>query len=149
MQNRNRRTKGQDCCKIRAGGKIVANFWMQNKSRRQGYKAKNVSARLQNWRYCMNQGGAFFAVGTYWNERDRTSCNLFPLLYTAGISFLHQSELIFVTDITDYICGEKVVMWRNFSFPCMTIVGKLKISPHVEKFNTIDGVLLQLMPFCC
>ena len=26
-------------------------------------------------------------------------------------------------------------MWRNFSFPCMTIVGKLKISPHVEKFQ--------------
>ena len=24
-------------------------------------------------------------------------------------------------------------MWRNFSFPCMTIVGKLKISLHVEK----------------
>ena len=33
-------------------------------------------------------------------------------------------------------------MWRNFSFPCMTIVGKLKISPPVEKF-------LQLMGFCC
>ena len=30
---------------------------------------------------------------------------------------------------------EKIVMWRNFSFPCMTIVGKLKISPHVEKFQ--------------
>ena len=26
-------------------------------------------------------------------------------------------------------------MWKNFSFPCMTIVGKLKISPHVEKFQ--------------
>ena len=26
-------------------------------------------------------------------------------------------------------------MWNNFSFPCMTIVGKLKISPHVEKFQ--------------
>ena len=41
------------------------------------------------------------------------------------------TELIFVTDITNYIRGEKIVMWRNFSFPCMTIVGKLKISPHV------------------
>ena len=30
---------------------------------------------------------------------------------------------------------KKIVMWRNFSFPCMTIVGKLKISPHVEKFQ--------------
>ena len=26
-------------------------------------------------------------------------------------------------------------MWKNFSFPCMTIVGKLTISPHVEKFQ--------------
>ena len=26
-------------------------------------------------------------------------------------------------------------MWGNFSFPCMTIVGKLKISPHMEKLQ--------------
>ena len=26
------------------------------------------------------------------------------------------AELIFVTNITNYICGEKTVMWRNFSF---------------------------------
>ena len=45
------------------------------------------------------------------------------------------SDLIFVTYITDIISGKKIVMWRNFSFPCMTIVGKLKISPHVEKFQ--------------
>ena len=25
--------------------------------------------------------------------------------------------------------------WRNFSFPCITIMGKLKVSPHVEKFQ--------------
>ena len=43
--------------------------------------------------------------------------------------------LIFVTNITNYLRGEKIVMWRNFSFPCKTIVGKLKISPHVEKFQ--------------
>ena len=24
------------------------------------------------------------------------------------------AELIFVTNITNYICGEKIVMWRNF-----------------------------------
>ena len=46
------------------------------------------------------------------------------------------AELIFVTNITNYICGEKIVMWRNFSFPCMTIVGELKISPHVEPKST-------------
>ena len=26
-------------------------------------------------------------------------------------------------------------MWRNFIFPCLIIVGKLKISPHVKKFQ--------------
>ena len=46
-----------------------------------------------------------------------------------------KEDLIFVTNITNIISGEKNVMWRNFSFPCMTIVGKLKISPHVEKFQ--------------
>ena len=45
------------------------------------------------------------------------------------------TDLIFVTNMTNYIRGEKIVMWRNFSFPCMTIVGKLKISPHEEKFQ--------------
>ena len=40
-----------------------------------------------------------------------------------------------VTNITNTISGERIVLWRNFSFPCMTIVGKLKISPHVEKFH--------------
>ena len=44
-------------------------------------------------------------------------------------------ELIYVANITNYIHGEKIVMWRNFSFPCMMIVGKLKISPHVEKYQ--------------
>ena len=45
------------------------------------------------------------------------------------------ADLIFVTNITNYIRGERIVMWRNFIFPCMTIVGKLKISSHVEKFQ--------------
>ena len=45
------------------------------------------------------------------------------------------TDLIFVTNITKYIRGGRIVMWRNFSFPCTTIVGKLKISPHVEKFQ--------------
>ena len=44
-------------------------------------------------------------------------------------------DLIFVTNITNIISGEKFVMWRNFSFPCISIVGKLKISPHVEEFQ--------------
>ena len=45
------------------------------------------------------------------------------------------SDLIFVTNISKIISGEKIVKWRNFSFSCMTIVGKLKISPHVEEFQ--------------
>ena len=49
--------------------------------------------------------------------------------------FFLGADMIFVTNITNIVSGEKFVMWRNFSFPCMTIVGKLKISPHVEKFQ--------------
>ena len=48
--------------------------------------------------------------------------------------FHPQTDLIFL-NITNIISEEKIVMWRNFSFPCMTIVGKLKISLHVEKFQ--------------
>ena len=56
------------------------------------------------------------------------------------------SDLIFVTNISNYILGEKIVMVKNFSFPCMTIVGKFL---HMwRNFSTIDGVLLQFMPFC-
>ena len=37
---------------------------------------------------------------------------------TSGSRFLHSfdTDPIFVTDITDYIRGEKSVMWRNFRF---------------------------------
>ena len=45
------------------------------------------------------------------------------------------TDLIFVTNITNIISGEKIVMGRNFSFLSSTIVGKLKISPHVKKFQ--------------
>ena len=57
-------------------------------------------------------------------------------------------ELIFVTNITNYISGEKIAMWRNFSFPCMTIVGKLKISPPVEKFGNFWEILRNFGKFC-
>ena len=42
-------------------------------------------------------------------------------------------ELIFFTNITNYICGEKNVMWRNFSF--------------LYRIWTIYGVLLKFMSF--
>ena len=41
-----------------------------------------------------------------------------------------KSELIFVTNITNYICGKKIVMWRNFGKfwrkfgKCWEILGK-------------------------
>ena len=48
------------------------------------------------------------------------------------------SSHIFRADICheyhDIYLWRKIVMWRNFSFPCMTLVGKLKISPHVKNF---------------
>ena len=45
------------------------------------------------------------------------------------------TDLIFVMNITNYIRRDEIVMWKNFSFPCITIVGKFKFSPHVEKFQ--------------
>ena len=42
------------------------------------------------------------------------------------------SDLTFVTNITNIIGGEKIVIWRNFSFPWKAIVARLKISPHAE-----------------
>ena len=54
------------------------------------------------------------------------------------------SEHIFVMNITNYIRGEEIVMWRNFSFPCKTIVGKLKILGNFENFWEI---LPQFMRF--
>ena len=49
--------------------------------------------------------------------------------------FFLGADMIFVTNITNIISGEKVVMRRNFSFPCISTVGKLKISPPVETFQ--------------
>ena len=40
------------------------------------------------------------------------------------------TDLIIVNNITNIISGEKI-----FSFPCMAIVGKMKISPPVAKFQ--------------
>ena len=44
------------------------------------------------------------------------------------------ADLIYVSNITNIINGEKIVMWRIFSFPCMAIVGKSKTSPQQFKF---------------
>ena len=61
-----------------------------------------------------------------------------------------KADLIFVTNITNYICGEEIVMWRNFSFACLKIVGKMKISPHEEilgNFENFWEILPQFMRF--
>ena len=57
-----------------------------------------------------------------------------PHLHNPGpLKIVHtfQAELIFVTNITNYICGEKIVMWRNF--------GKfweiLEILPQFTRFH--------------
>ena len=50
-------------------------------------------------------------LGKPWFRVDNTKCYVL-------------ADLIFVTNITNYICGEKIAMWRIFSFPCMTIAGK-------------------------
>ena len=63
------------------------------------------------------------------------------LTYGHCTCWMLYTDLIFVTNITKIIGGEKIVLWRNFSFPCMTIVGKWKISPHVEKLWEILGYL--------
>jgi len=57
--------------------------------------------------------------------------------WTLPLVFSFQSKkvlsyLIFVTNITNEICGEQFVMWRNFKFICMTDVEKSEISPLVE-----------------
>ena len=44
------------------------------------------------------------------------------------------SELIFVTDITDYICGENSVMWRNFSY--------------IKNLNNLSSFYRNLCLFC-
>ena len=35
---------------------------------------------------------------------------------SSSSSWLLEADLIFVTKITNYVCGEKSVMWRNFRF---------------------------------
>ena len=48
-------------------------------------------------------------------------------------------ELIFVTNITNYICEEKIVMWRNFG-KFLEILEKFwEILGHFKKFWEILG----------
>ena len=60
-----------------------------------------------------------------------------------------RSGLIFVTNITVYIRGGKIVMWRNFSFPSMTIVGKLQCYLHVETFWEMLGNFATIYALLC
>ena len=49
------------------------------------------------------------------------------------------TELIFVTNITNYICGEKIVMWRNFG----------EILGNFENFWEILGVFATIYALSC
>ena len=70
-------------------------------------------------------------IAIYWRHRclNRRQCNL--LAEAQNRKYGATPELIFVTNITNYICGEKIVTWRN--------IGKIwDILPkfthfHVEK----------------
>ena len=48
------------------------------------------------------------------------------------------AELIFVTNITNYNCGEKIVMWRNFG----------KNWEILEKYWAILGIFEKFGRFC-
>ena len=49
----------------------------------------------------------------------------------------HEAELIFVKNITNYICGEKIVMWRNFG----------EILGNFGKFENVWKILPQFTRF--
>ena len=55
-----------------------------------------------------------------WERTAATDGGRFPLTdHTTGTEggfFMQVLELIFVTNITNYICGEKSAMWRIFRF---------------------------------
>ena len=56
----------------------------------------------------------------------------YPPFFVKVKGVMAGAYLIFVANITNEICGEKVVMWRNFRFICMRDVAKSEISLHVE-----------------
>ena len=97
------------------------------------------------WRSCVAKIGQYwlprFSLDMLLHESTRTNpkcqvcCNFTHLVWYCSLNSHLCPDLIFFTNIMNYIRGEKIAMWRNFSFPCITIVGKLKISPSVEKFQ--------------
>ena len=55
-------------------------------------------------------------------------------------------ELIFVTNITNYICEEEIVMWRNFG----KFSGKFgKFLGNIEKFWEILGDFATIYALSC
>ena len=46
-----------------------------------------------------------------------------------------REQTSYLSQVSQVIYVEKIVMWRIFSFPCMTIAVKLRFSLHVEKFQ--------------
>ena len=67
-------------------------------------------------------------IAIYWRHRclNRRQCNL--LAEAQNRKYGATPELIFVTNITNYICGEKIVIWRN--------IGKIwEILPQFTRFH--------------
>ena len=68
-----------------------------------------------------------------WKQVRRCWCKKMKISQSHTREEAWGPELIFVTDITDFIRGEKTVMWRNFSF--------------LYRIWTIYGVLSKFMSF--
>ena len=58
------------------------------------------------------------------------------------------ADLTFVTNITNIISGEKSSCGETSAFPVWQLWGNWKFLHMWRNFSTIDGVLLQFMPFC-
>ena len=62
---------------------------------------------------------------------------------------IYDAELIFVTNITNYICGEKNCHVEKFQLSMYDNCGEIEISPHVEKFREILGNFATIYVFSC
>ena len=67
-----------------------------------------------------------------WSLKEDIGPKLPNFMICVKMKYTH---LIFVTNITNEICGEKFVMWRNFRSLHICNVEKYEITQHVEKFQ--------------
>ena len=150
MQNRNRRTKGQDCCKIRAGGKVPKpKMWVQgcrtgvtawikaepfSRSGLTGMSAIAPRATyfhystLLGYLFCTNQSSYLSQISQIISEEKKLSCGEISAFHVWQLwgnwKFLH--------------------MWQNFRCLHMTDVEKSEISFIISDLRCFVGKL-----FCC